>query len=274
MSRHLTWRSIMQHHWTWNLWETHCRWALPFLMMVFGDLQAGHFQKRCRRWREGCSKHAACSTVAGLNMEWVEKNWSCFIILSLHESTKVCSISGQAFGSWVWYWYVDVRFCFTVFGGVRHILIASPAPCTGTVIGSGSRCQATKCVRCAGAFDNPSSRRAALSNCSAASWRTSERPSSALRGSTSSTSTFINLSVPFVKLYTYRHIILYQLAKGDWGILGSMPMCIRGLAHRGRGTRYGNVEAFVACGCTKWRCWGQGRRDDKKTVWTNEEAKP
>ena len=100
ISRHLTWRSIMQHHWTWcwNLWETHCRWALPFLlMMVFGDFQAGHFQKRCRRWREGCSKHAACSTVAGLNMEWVEKNWSCFIILSLHESTKVCSISGQAF---------------------------------------------------------------------------------------------------------------------------------------------------------------------------------
>lgn len=48
------------------------------LRFFLWDLQAGHFQKRCRRWREGCSKHAACSPATDLNMEWVGKNLDMF----------------------------------------------------------------------------------------------------------------------------------------------------------------------------------------------------
>ena len=59
-----------------------------------------------------------------------EKTWTCFIILWWRESTKVCSISGQAFGRWIWCGYVDVRLCFTIFHEVRHILMDSPAPCS------------------------------------------------------------------------------------------------------------------------------------------------
>lgn len=36
------------------------------------------FRNAARRWREGCSKHAACSPATDLNMEWVGKNFDMF----------------------------------------------------------------------------------------------------------------------------------------------------------------------------------------------------
>lgn len=84
---------IISRHWCIieHDFKIHRKLHISFLTFFFGISRLDTFRNAARRWREGCSKHAACSPATDLNMEWVGKNFDMFhhsLVTRIHQGLQ------------------------------------------------------------------------------------------------------------------------------------------------------------------------------------------